>query len=330
MLVVLGDVSANGWKSTNKQWLSVLHQFQTMIGPFIRVPLHIVVGDKDVGGCSEMDRLVDHVTNSLPGLESVAACGSFSVKNVSFVSINALAMVCDEDAVRFNVEKVIERESAELQQQMYQENEPNGLRTGEEDPGSTLGEEVIDYVEPILWRQNGVLPGSGPVVLLHLPLYRTDDNTCRNIDVPKCSPWYKGSHFCQKSWASTDLKILKPAQHQQVVDVLSHNATNYLLQALKPRIVFTAHTHRFCDRTHYDGTREITVPTMTWNMRDDPGFVVATFGRDNVVMIQQCFLARESQVFMGYVLVLMLLLVIATVLLVDSPSFSYVRSTLQR
>ncbi|GFY85807.1 hypothetical protein Acr_04g0005450 [Actinidia rufa] len=33
----------------------------------------------------------------------------------------------------------------------------------------------------------------------------------------------------------------------------------------------------FCVRTHSHGTREITVPAMTWNARNDPGFVVATF-----------------------------------------------------
>jgi len=96
ILIVLGDIFANGWKSTNKQWFSVLHQFQDMMDPSISVPLYIVVGDRDVGGYSETNRLVDCAANSLPRLKSTA-CGSFSVSNVNFVSLNAIATACDQD-----------------------------------------------------------------------------------------------------------------------------------------------------------------------------------------------------------------------------------------
>ncbi|XP_057855091.1 uncharacterized protein LOC131064825 isoform X2 [Cryptomeria japonica] len=302
MLIVLGDVSANGWKSANKQWLSVLHQFQIMMGPFDEIPLHIVVGDKEVGGCHEMDRLIDRAVNSLPGLGS-AACGSFSINNVSFVSLNALAMACDQDNLRFVLERVIERESAELQQERKQDEMANNVEVPEEANSfrmceTSSSEESSHHEQQFCWRQNDVLAGTGPVVLLHHPLYRTSDEACRNIDIPKCSLWNSQSHNCKKSWASTDL------------------------------MVFTAHTHRFCDRTHVDGTREITVPTMSWNLRDDPSFVVATFGRRNdAVTIQRCFLARESHLLMAYILVLISLFIIIISFWLDTSSFSYWRRT---
>lgn len=347
MLVVLGDISANGWKSTNEQWFSILHQFQDMLGPSIGIPLYIVVGDRDVGGCSQMNRFVDCSANSLPGLGSTA-CGSFSVSNVNFVSLNAMAMACDRDDLRFSVERVIETESTEvqlrhqeeeeeeeetntleIQQERFKEEEAIGLGACEENAEATSEEEAAVPKEQFSWRQNTAPAGSGPVVLLHLPLHRTDDRDCTSIDIPKCSPWHKPSHNCQKSSVSSDLGNFKHEHYDRVFNVLSSNASEYLLNALKPRIVFTAHTHRFCDLTHYDGTREITVPPLTWDGRDDPGFVVATFGRNDAMMIQRCFLARESHVLMGYVFVLIFLLVIALIIMWgDTSSFSCQRRML--
>jgi hypothetical protein len=79
--------------------------------------------------------------------------------------------------------------------------------------------------------------------------------------------------------------------------------------ALVCRIVFSAHTHEFCDHTHSDGTREITVPSMTWKARDDPGFVFATFrSGGNTVSVSYCSLARESHVLIAYTLILFLLI----------------------
>ena len=81
--------------------------------------------------------------------------------------------------------------------------------------------------------------------------------------------------------------------------------------ALVCRIIFSAHTHEFCDHTHADGTREITVPAMTWKARDDPGFVFATFrSGGNTVSVSYCSLARESHVLIAYTLILLLLLML--------------------
>jgi len=66
-------------------------------------------------------------------------------------------------------------------------------------------------------------------------------------------------------------------------------------------MIFSAHSHKFCDRTHSDGTREITVPAMSWDARNDPAFVVATFKRnDRIVIIRHCALAKESNVLIAY------------------------------
>lgn len=76
------------------------------------------------------------------------------------------------------------------------------------------------------------------------------------------------------------------------------------------RIIFSAHTHEFSSYFHPDGTREVTVPALTWNARDDPGFIVANFRRNNIaVSISYCSLVRESRLIMGYVYVMVLFVV---------------------
>lgn len=82
----------------------------------------------------------------------------------------------------------------------------------------------------------------------------------------------------------------------------------WFINALFPyiyRIIFSAHAHEFCDYTHSDGTREVTVSAMTWKARDDPGFVIANFhGNGRGVSVSYCSLARESQLLIAYGFVL--------------------------
>lgn len=159
MLVVLGDVSAKGNQLSRSKWLSVLHQLQHILGPFLGLPLHIVLGDKDIGNCNELDlKLVGQISSSLPRLDS-AACGAFDVKNISFISLNAIAMLCKND-LRFHVEKVIERMNYEPQRLAINGND------------RSFGPDQNDKK---LQRGEDPTSGAGPVLLLHFPLHKTID-----------------------------------------------------------------------------------------------------------------------------------------------------------
>lgn len=73
------------------------------------------------------------------------------------------------------------------------------------------------------------------------------------------------------------------------------------------RIIFSAHKYTFYDHVHLDRTREITVPAMSWNARDDPGFVIATFQKTGrAVSISYCSLARESHILLVYISMIVL------------------------
>ena len=66
------------------------------------------------------------------------------------------------------------------------------------------------------------------------------------------------------------------------------------------RIIFNAHAGSFSVFVHADGTREVTVPAMTWKTRGVPGFVIATFDTKGSVTLRCCWLAREWHVIMVY------------------------------
>ncbi|MQM10594.1 hypothetical protein Taro_043486 [Colocasia esculenta] len=176
MLIILGDVSAKGFELTKSKWLSLLQQFQRMLGPFLGLPLHIVLGDRDIGFCTNInENFVSHIASNLPGLDS-SGCGIFEISNVSFISLNAVALLCGNNDLRFNVEKVIENESLELH------NSAKGLKEAAENGQSPS---FSDFH----WRENGASAGSGPVLLLHFPLHQMAGRTCDNI-VLKRNLWH--------------------------------------------------------------------------------------------------------------------------------------------
>ncbi|KAK8315141.1 hypothetical protein V6Z12_D01G220200 [Gossypium hirsutum] len=230
MLLVLGDVSAKG----------------------------------DVGECSGLcANSVTWIARNFPGLDS-SGCGAFEISNISFVSLNAVALLCGNNKLRFDVEKVIERESVGLQMEIEGMDETNN--------GFGMFSEMSNDFR---WRVNAMKSGSGPVLLLHFPLYRSG----------KTHIW-EGSTF--KSIIDPSGKVPASAQREgfsgtgpyDLSQTVPPNATEYIFHALKPRIIFSAHTQEFSDHTHPDGTREVTIPAMTWKVRDDPGFIVATFQRN--------------------------------------------------
>ena len=50
---------------------------------------------------------------------------------------------------------------------------------------------------------------TGPVLLLHLPLYRADDSACTPIDLPRCAPWHDLEGSCLKVGSAPPLYVLQ-------------------------------------------------------------------------------------------------------------------------
>ncbi|XP_073010002.1 uncharacterized protein [Typha latifolia] len=285
LLIVLGDISSKGSELTESKWLTVLQQFQKMLGSSAGIPLHIVLGDRDVGECSKLNKkFIKKIARHLPGLDS-AGCSTFDVGNVSFVSLNAVAMLCGNNNLRLSVEKVLERENVYLQRQVT-------VKTEEEISYS----EKRDTVGNFKWKDNEMASGSGPVVLLHFPLHRSIRSNSEGAKVSEQDPSLDSLGGPRSEYSG----VIGMASYD-IEQTLPANATEYIFQALKPRIVFSAHAHRFYDHSQIDGMREVNVPAMTWATRGKPGFVLVTFGRNGTLSVSHCSLAKEWHVIIGYV-----------------------------
>ncbi|RLN12883.1 metallophosphoesterase 1-like [Panicum miliaceum] len=267
MIVVLGDISAKGSEVTERKWISVIEQFEGILGHHSSLPLLTVLGDKDVGNCANLEGKFVHCrAKHLPGLDSCGR-GAFEISNVSFVSLNAVVLMCGNNDLQFGVEKFMEREIHHFQSLNEGECYPSGCEKRE---GST----------DISWRRNNMDSGSGPVILL--PLHRFDADV---TGVPTSSEAIVSDH----SSVFSSSKLRGPYDH---LHTLPANSTQYILQALKPRIIFNAHTGSFSDFLDGDGTREVTVPAMTWKTRGVPGFVITTFDTKGTVTLSCCLLAK--------------------------------------
>ncbi|KAG8503899.1 hypothetical protein CXB51_001868 [Gossypium anomalum] len=305
MLLVLGDVSAKGSELSRTKWLSVLHQFDNMLGPFLDLPLHVILGDRDVGECSGLcANSVNWIARNFPGLDS-SGCGAFKISNISFVSLNAVALLCGNNKLRFDVEKAIERESVDLQMEIEGMDEANN--------GFGMFSEMSNDFR---WRVNAMKSGSGPVLLLHFPLYQSgkthiaEGSTFRSlIHRAKFQLQHSASNMAFLNHVNGIYACFSGTGPYDLSQTVPPNATEYIFHALKPRIIFSAHTQEFSDHTHPDGTREVTIPAMTWKVRDDPGFIVATFQRNkSAVSVTYCSVARESHILIAYTLALVLFL----------------------
>ncbi|KAA8522496.1 hypothetical protein F0562_013143 [Nyssa sinensis] len=218
MLLVLGDVSARGSELERNKWSSVLQQFHRLLGPFLDLPFHVILGDRDIGECSGLNaRSVNRISRSFPGLDS-AGCGAFEISNISFVSLNTVALLCGNNKLRFSVEKVIERESVDLRTESKETteviNEVSKTRLASGDFG---------------WRENAMSSGSGPVLLLHFPLHQTANNNCWG------SSTSSGLNYSHKSSKTPENRGLVGMAPYESLYTLPPNATEYIFQALRPR-----------------------------------------------------------------------------------------------
>lgn len=202
------------------------------------------------------------------------------------LSLNAMALACDACPLHHSVQKVVEKAEAILQQRSSKT--------------FTIGPAEKQTDSDFL-KQNAP---ENPVLLLHLPLYRIDESVCDCIDTPRCAPWHEVEGGCLQlgAAAQSSSQLIKLTPYRNMMDMLSLNTSGYVLSALNPRLVLSAHAHRFCDRVHGSGIREVTIATFAYRNRDDPGFLLLHFYKNGATHIQQCYLPQESVIIGLHVL----------------------------
>lgn len=122
--------------------------------------------------------------------------------------------------------------------------------------------------------------GVRPILLQHFPMYRKSDGNCSGPD------------------AANEHEKHMPFRAKY--DCLSKEASNQLMQVLKPRLVVSGHTHRFC-LTHHDGNiPEWTIPSFSWRNINGPSFLLARVSPSEY-SINKCYLPNESTVIGTYI-----------------------------
>ncbi|PKA56756.1 hypothetical protein AXF42_Ash002059 [Apostasia shenzhenica] len=298
MLVVLGDIAAKGAELGESGWSAVLRQFYRLIGPFGEIPLVAGLGERDVGECCELDEeLVGQIASKLPGLDRTG-CAAFEFENVSFVVMNAVALLCRENALRFGVEKLIESESFDLRTQVTASH------------GEVRGsDELIQHDSRFASLESDLPAGSGPIILLHFPLHHALVENHRRNDI-RCNRQSCEYDSSAHSGHSAIIEVV-PYDLRQTLPV---NETEYILQSLRPRLVISGHAHHYHEYNLSDGTREVIVPSMAWASSGKPGFVLVNLGEKNNIGVSHCSLAQEVHVLMAYLSIFALFLAVMLLL----------------
>lgn len=91
------------------------------------------------------------------------------------------------------------------------------------------------------------------LLLQHYPLYRESDKDCDDFD---SAPLPVRSQRFRERW-----------------ECLSKDATEQLLQQIRPRLALSGHTHHGCTRPlpNNEGL-EITIPSFSWRNKDNPTY----------------------------------------------------------
>lgn len=127
---------------------------------------------------------------------------------------------------------------------------------------------------------------SPPIVLMHFPMYRESESVCNEPDSA-------------------------PEEEKQVAnrikfDCLSKDATHFIFDVLKPRLVFSGHSHHSCFVVHENSIQEWTVASFSWRNKKNPSFLLAKIS-SNHYSISKCFMPNENTVYAIYSLCLLLL-----------------------
>ncbi|XP_028166727.1 metallophosphoesterase 1 isoform X2 [Ostrinia furnacalis] len=121
---------------------------------------------------------------------------------------------------------------------------------------------------------------SRPILMQHYPLYRESDSICTE---PDAAPLPERNNLFEERW-----------------DCLSKESTEYLVESLRPRAAFGAHTHHSCvvrhsfvpTPDHKIEFVEYTVPSFSWRNRLDPKYYL--IGEESLTLTQVMFIIPTS------------------------------------
>uniref|UniRef100_A0A0N5BW93 Metallophos domain-containing protein n=1 Tax=Strongyloides papillosus TaxID=174720 RepID=A0A0N5BW93_STREA len=152
----------------------------------------------------------------------------------------------------------------------------NKLKNGIKQPRVSNGKEFIKKQKQ-------------PTVLMHFPLYRNNDMNCEG-----------GNEL-------NDFDIRKSEVFREKWDCLSKNATQFIVDRLNPKVVFSGHTHYGC-KIKYDNFTEYTVASFSWRNNPMPSFLLVIYDNGDV-KVNICFIPHENIVIFTYIFSVLLIVI---------------------
>ncbi|XP_012286840.1 metallophosphoesterase 1 isoform X2 [Orussus abietinus] len=142
---------------------------------------------------------------------------------------------------------------------------------------------------------------SRPILLQHYPMYRESDEICNELDQ-----------------APEELKEIK---FRERWECLSKEASEQLLDILKPRLIVDGHTHHGCRRILRDDVLEVTVSSFSWRNKNNPSFLLGVFMPNNYAL-SKCYMPVETTVINIYIFSIIFIILFVIVKL-RQPSNRY-------
>ncbi|XP_076648617.1 per1-like protein PGAP5 [Halictus rubicundus] len=130
-------------------------------------------------------------------------------------------------------------------------------------------------------KTNAISRYSRPIILQHFPMYRESDEICNESDQ-----------------APDDIKDIK---FRERWECLSKEASEQLLDILKPRLIVNGHTHHGCRRMHRKDILEFTIPSFSWRNKDNPSLLLGVFTSNNY-SVSKCYMPVESTEIKIYII----------------------------
>ncbi|KAL3310399.1 Proteasome subunit beta type-8 [Cichlidogyrus casuarinus] len=222
--------------------------------------LKIIAGNHDIGFHYDIDYYKDHRFRQAFFGDSRTTCGRiYSQRGIHFVLLNSMAFQGD------NCELCSEalRDLDEISKSF------NCLRADvlESSLDCRLPTDLPNSTEKIKYRydigSDILKPGtySRPIVLQHFPLYRPNDVNCTLSEDSMPSP-------------------LKETANRPRWECLSEEATQTIVQKLRPRLVVSGHTHFGCRTDHFlniesfETITEYSVASFSTRNLENPNFLM--------------------------------------------------------
>jgi len=266
--IILGDILDFGlfYRSTDQN----NQVFQKDLNIFYKIfkNSHAVLGNHDVAFPLMTNPQRINRMNNIFGRKSTSEIIRFPATKANFVILNSSGFI-DQEKTKTNYNKEIGRiseQNIEEISKVFEQNYPEEL---------TIYQKSL--INGTLYLRNEAksrIPDR-PIILQHFPLWRLNDELCKNN--------------LADSAKYTDRNTINNPDRE----ALSPGISGKIIKKIKPKMIFSGHTHNGCLRKHDNNLLEVSVASFNYRNRDNPVYILLKIF-DDKIMVSKNFVPRQS------------------------------------